>query len=169
MVTHVINLQTTSKTLALLLLCNFSAAIAEETEVFRDWYWGRKPGISSVKFDQYNEVCGNCHFPYQPGLLPAMSWEKIMSGTDNHFGTNLALPSVEKRTVARYLLDNAAGRVNDDISNRILKSMTYDPVVIRITETPFFIETHRKLHSAEASKDMGRCDACHQEALQGKY
>ena len=56
------------------------------------------------------------------GLLPAVSWEKIMSDTDNHYGKKLKLSSVELNTMTRYLLDNSAGRVNDEISNNILQN-----------------------------------------------
>ena len=72
-------------------------------KIFKDWYSSNKPGISVVKFQQYNEICGSCHFPYQPGLLPAVSWGKIMSDTDNHFGKTLKLSSVESSTMTRYV------------------------------------------------------------------
>lgn len=129
----------------------------------------KKTGVSAVKFQPYNEICGSCHFPYQPRLLPAVSWGKVMSDTENHFGKDLKLSSVELRTMTRYLLDNSAGRVNDDISSNILQSLTYDPVVIQITKTPYFVNKHSQLDDKEKMKDIGQCDSCHQGAAQGKY
>ena len=67
--------------------------------------------------------------------------------------------------MTRYLLDNSAGRVNDEISNNILQSLKYDPLNIRITETPYFVNTH----SSSVNKDIGQCDNCHQDAIQGLY
>lgn len=137
--------------------------------IFKDWYQSQKPGVSVVKFQQYNEICGSCHFPYQPGLLPAVSWHKIMSNTDGHFGTVLKLTAVESRTMTRYLLDNSAGHVNDEVSYNILRSFTYNPVVIRITKTPYFVSKHGQLDYKENIKDIAQCDNCHQGAAQGKY
>jgi len=157
----------------LTLLFSFycSALYAEESvgKRFNGWYGSGSPGVSAVKFQQYNEVCGRCHFPYQPGLLPAMSWEEIMLNADNHFGEALKLSPVELRTISRYLLDNSAGRVNDDISNSILQTLIFDPVVIRITEAPYIVNMHNQLEDEKKIRGFGQCDRCHQGAAQGKY
>lgn len=137
--------------------------------IFKDWYESRNPGVSAVKFQQYDEICGSCHFPYQPGLLPATSWVNIISSFNNHFGASLKLSSVEKRTMSRFLLDNSAGHVNDDISNKILQSFNYELIVERITQTPYFIEKHRQFDNSVSSTSAGQCDKCHQDAMQGKY
>ena len=34
----------------------------------------------------YKQECSSCHFLYHPGLLPERSWERVMNGTDKHFG-----------------------------------------------------------------------------------
>jgi len=146
-----------------------SYADGGEDKIFKEWYESRSPGVSAVKLLQYNEICGSCHFPYQPGLLPATSWVNIIYNFDNHFGKKLKLSSVEKRTMARFLLDNSAGHINDDISNKILQSFNYESIVKRITQTPYFIEKHRQLDSSVSSKYPGQCDKCHQNAMQGKY
>ena len=39
------------------------------------WFKGTTPGIDPVDTQLYTKECGGCHFPYQPGLLPARSWE----------------------------------------------------------------------------------------------
>ena len=162
----------TSKYFIILLLGIYSAityANGDAAEVLKNWYESKKTGVSAVKFQPYNETCGSCHFPYQPGLLPAVSWENVMSDTKNHFGKDLKVSSVELRTMTRYLLDNSAGRVNDDISYNILQSLKYDSVVIQITKTPYFVNTHSQLDDKEKMKNIGQCDSCHQGAAQGKY
>jgi hypothetical protein len=35
--------------------------------------------------------CGECHMAYQPGLLPAASWNRIMDGLADHFGENASV------------------------------------------------------------------------------
>ena len=71
---------------SLLVLSFSSQAYDDDGQLFDRWYNSSKSGVSAVQFQQYNEVCGRCHFPYQPGLLPSRSWEQIMMKTDEHFG-----------------------------------------------------------------------------------
>lgn len=137
--------------------------------IFLDWYKTKSPSVSTVKFQQYNEICGSCHFPYQPGLLPAVSWKKIMSDVDNHYGNKLTLSPVEFNTMTRYLIDNSAGRVNDEISNNILQTLKHEPVVTRITKIPYIVNKHIQLDDEVKKKHFGQCDSCHQKAAQGKY
>lgn len=151
------------------LLSNSSHADGDDGFFIDRWYNSHKPGVSAVQFKQYNEVCGRCHFAYQPGLLPAISWEKVMSNMDNHFGQPLQLTKVEQRTMMRYLLDNSAGHVNDEISNKILESLKYNPVPVRITETPYWKYAHRKVEASEIEHRAYQCQQCHQGASQGKY
>ena len=92
-----------------------------------------------------------------------------MSDADNHYGKKLKLSSVELNTMTRYLFDNSAGRVNDEISNNILQTLKYEPVVIRITKTPYIVNKHSQLFDEEKMKEFGQCDSCHQGAAQGKY
>ena len=47
--------------------------------------------VAPVANAKYKEECGSCHFAYQPGLLPARSWEKIMGNLENHFNENAEL------------------------------------------------------------------------------
>ncbi len=161
-----------SKLIMMLFIFTFSTNAytdGNEDGVFKRWIENRNSGISEVKFKQYDELCGSCHFSYQPGLLPGNSWEKIMSDINNHFGQTLHMTDVEIRTMRRYLLDNSAGHVNDEISNNILRTLKYNPIPIRITQTPYLIEKHRSLNKKERIRRIGQCNACHQDALQGMY
>jgi hypothetical protein len=165
------NLLTVIKSIGILAIGVYplSSQADAQTNGDMEWSYNRKSGVTAVEFQQYAELCGRCHFAFQPGLLPARSWEKIMTTTDAHFGENLKLTSVEKRTMTRYVLDNSAGHVNDDISYKILKSLNADPSVTQITMTPYFVKVHQKLESVTKMKSMVQCDTCHQDAKQGKY
>ncbi len=145
------------------------SADGNEEGIFKRWFESNNSGISSVKFEQYNMLCGSCHFPYQAGLMPAISWEKMMSNLDDHFGQPVKMTDIEIRTMRRYLLDNSAGHVNDEISNKILQSFNYNSVSLRITKTPFFIDKHNPDHNKVNRNNMGECDSCHQDAQHGDY
>ena len=160
------------KLILILITTTFSLSVSadgDEEGIFKRWFENKNQGISPVKFQQYNDVCGSCHFPYQPGLLPGISWEKIMNNLNDHFGQTIKMTDPRTRTLRQYLLDNSAGHVNDEISSQILQSLNYNPIPVRITQTPFFVDKHNQLKSKVKQKDMGQCDSCHQDAQQGLY
>jgi len=47
--------------------------------------------VPAVDNPTYQEVCGACHFPLQPALLPSRSWQLILAGTQDHFGQSVGL------------------------------------------------------------------------------
>ena len=66
---------------ALLGMSSASFSADNEPGFFSRIFGGAKaPGVAPVENPQYLEECGSCHFPYQPGLLPARSWTKVMAG-----------------------------------------------------------------------------------------
>ncbi len=156
-------------TLSIISITLNASADGDEAGIFKRWFESKKSGISSVKFEQYNELCGSCHFSYQAGLMHGISWEKMINNLDDHFGQPVKLTEVEIRTMRRYLLDNSAGHVNDEISIKILQSLNYNPVPLRITKTPFFINKHNPEHNKLNRDSMGQCDNCHQDAQLGDY
>lgn len=78
----------------------------------------KAPGVAPVENPQYLEECGSCHFAYQPGLLPARSWTKVMAGLENHFGENAELPPEDVKSLTDYLLKNAADHASYKRSKR---------------------------------------------------
>jgi nitrate/TMAO reductase-like tetraheme cytochrome c subunit len=99
--------------------------------------------------------CSACHIPYAPGLLPAESWRKLMSGLNKHFGTDASLTGQEVQDVSAFLVANASNR------------WTGTGAPLRITETQWF----KSKHSAEevppavwkraSVKSASNCQACH--------
>lgn len=162
----------TLKLTLILSIITFSFPIyadGDEEGIFKRGIETKNSGISSIKLQQYNDLCGSCHFPYQPGLLPGVSREKIMNNLDSHFGQPVKMTDVETRTMRRYLLDNSAGHVNDEISDQILQTLKYNSIPVRITQTPFIVEKHNQLKNKMKSQSIGQCDHCHQYAQQGLY
>ena len=66
--------------------------------LFRSSFNRTTAGIDPGESKLYGQECGSCHFPYQPGLLPAVSWERIMGGLEDHFGENAELDNGDLKT-----------------------------------------------------------------------
>ena len=45
----------------------------------------------------YTQECAACHTAYPPGLLPAASWNRVMTGLDKHYGTDASLDAATVR------------------------------------------------------------------------
>lgn len=135
---------------------------------------GKAPGVAPVENSQYLEECGSCHFPYQPGLLPARSWKKLMTGLEDHFGENAELPVEDSKTLTYYIVKNAADHANYKRSKKIMRSLHPDEAPIRVSETPYFIAKHKELsrNKVQGNPKVGsisKCNACHTKAETGSY
>jgi len=134
----------------------------------------KSPGVAPVNNPQYLEECGSCHFPYQPGLLPARSWAKLMSGLDNHFGENAELPAENGNMLLDYLLKNSADNSNYKRSVKIMKSLSPGDAPLRASETPYFLKKHDELTPEMVQNNpkvgsFSKCEACHTEAARGSF
>ncbi len=138
------------------------------------WFGGGKPGVAPVENPQYLEECGGCHFPYQPGLLPARSWTKLMAGLEDHFGENAELPADDAKAIEGYLVKNAADRSTYKRSQKIMKYMRPGDVPLRISETAYFLKEHDELsrRMVQDNPEVGsfsKCGACHTQAARGSF
>ena len=134
------------------------------------------PGLDVAPVDNpmYEAECGACHFVYQPGLLPARSWERVMEGLDAHFGENAELDAEVRRLITVYLRDNAADRSEYRRSVGITGSLRGGESPLRISETPYFQRKHhevpaRLVSGNEKVGSWSHCDRCHTEAATGSY
>jgi len=134
----------------------------------------RQPGVAPVKNHLYEQECSSCHFAYPPGLLPAQSWQAIMTGLDDHFGENAELAETDRSAIQGYLLGNSADKSELRRSQKIMRSVTESAVPLRITELPYFKREHHEI-PARLVKDnpevgsFSQCDRCHQEAKNGYF
>lgn len=107
--------------------------------------------------------CGSCHVAFPPRLLPAESWQAVMSGLDKHFGSDASLDAPSAREIGAFL-DKNAGR------NRHVKS---GKSTMRITETRWFEREHDEVSSPvwknPKVKSAANCAACHTKAESGSY
>lgn len=140
-----------------------------------DWGWSRRgPGVAPVKNDLYQEECSSCHFAYQPGLLPAASWKKLMGGLDAHFGENAELFEQTRKELTGYLVANAADKAQGyRRSEKIARSLGNE-APLRITETPYIRYKHneipaRVIRNNKDVRSLSNCAACHTRADSGSF
>lgn len=122
----------------------------------------------------YQESCGGCHIAYQPGLLPARSWDRIMNGLADHFGENAELLPEDQKAVSDYLAANAADVSDAKRSRRIAQSIAPDEAPLRISETAYFKREHRELKPRMVQdnpevRSFSNCGACHTRAAEGSF
>ena len=146
-----------------------------------DFRWGeieeyrhRMNGVTAITNPVYKEECASCHMAYPAGLLPAMSWEKVMAELENHFGENAELEAETHQSISQFLLTNSADRSNYRRSQKFSRSINYNNVPARITETPYFIHEHHEIpvrfvKNNSKINSFSQCDACHRKAEQGSF
>jgi mono/diheme cytochrome c family protein len=111
----------------------------------------------------YTQECGACHTAYPPGLLPAPSWQRIMSGLDKHYGTDASLDAATVQQLNEWLQAHAG----------TYKRANEAPPEDRITRSAWFVRKHREINAAVWShasvKSAANCAACHTRADQGDF
>lgn len=120
----------------------------------------------------YEEECGSCHNAFNPTLLPARSWEKVMEGLGEHFGDDASLPEETSSEILKWLAASSAERAFSEPSKKIIKSIGA-AAPLRITETAYWKEKHSELdaevYSRKAVSSRINCAACHPGAPSGSF
>lgn len=112
---------------------------------------------------KWQQECGSCHIAYAPGLLPAESWRKIMSGLDKHFGDDAALTAAENKEITAFLVNNASNR------------WSAKTAPLRISESAWFKAKHNNREIAPETwkrpsvKSPANCQACHVDAAKADF
>ena len=134
----------------------------------------RRLDVAPVNNALYAKECGSCHFAYQPGLLPARSWNRMMGALDKHFGDNAELDAETRKTLADYLAANSAESSSYKASVKILNSIKADETPLAISKTAYFTRKHhevpdRMVKGNELVKSFAACGKCHTAADKGSY
>jgi hypothetical protein len=128
--------------------------------------------IRPVNNAAYIDQCGGCHFAYQPELLPAESWRRIIDATEDHFGESVDLDEDARREIEMYLTSNAANTSAAELSQKIIRSLK-GRTPLRITDIPYIRREHHELppHVIKQASvgTLGNCVACHRNAENGDY
>lgn len=112
---------------------------------------------------RYQQECAACHLAYPPGLLPAASWQRLMSGLDKHYGTDASLDEASVRQINGWLQSHAG----------TYKRVNEEPPQDRITRSAWFERKHRKVApevwKRASVRSAANCVACHSGADKGDY
>jgi hypothetical protein len=152
-------------------------ALADTAANGGDGLWARLISgrdVPPITSERYRTECSGCHFAYQPGLLPADGWTRIMGALDDHFGDDATLDPAVAKELSDYLTANAA---NDTRSIRSRAFAAY-PLPAdgtpRISKTAFFQRRHgeipeRLVKGNPQVKSFSQCDKCHRLAEKGQF
>ena len=166
------------KTTYLMTSILLGASILTVPLVFSDEDWReykqQSLGVASVSTPLYKEECGSCHMAFSPGLLPARSWQKMMTQLDDHFGDNAELDIDIQTKITDFLVNNSADKSDYRRSRKLVNSLAKNATPLRITEIPYFKHEHNEI-PAKMVKDnkqvnsLSHCNACHTKAEQGLF
>lgn len=128
------------------------------------------PPVTDAKTRGY---CGSCHMAYQPSMLPAASWKKMMASLDNHFDEVVKLKPSDITHIENYLVSNAGDKPVAGKAGKIAL-LGLDPTsnLQRISNTPYFKLEHRFLENRILDEQVGspaNCPVCHVGAWVGDY
>ncbi|MBC7952522.1 MAG: diheme cytochrome c [Rhodospirillaceae bacterium] len=121
--------------------------------------WAGDHRVTPIRDDLVQKECGQCHMAFQPGLLPAASWGRMMDNLADHFGDNATLSAQKAAPIRAYLVANAGRDRRGDTP-------------ARITEARWFTHEHNfadKVWKRPEVVTKSNCPACHQGAEQGLY
>ena len=119
------------------------------------------------------EECGSCHLAFSPAMLPASSWQRMMTDLKHHFGDDASLDAGAASRIGDYLVNNAADTGGQRYSEKLLRGVSASNAPLRITELPKWVREHRKVSEPEwrskTVRSKANCVACHNAAERGYY
>jgi len=128
--------------------------------------------LKPVNSAAYTDSCGACHFAYQPELLPAASWKKILEGTDDHFGETVDLDEGARLEISGYLASNAADKSSAKLAGEIMGCLG-GTTPLRISDIPCIRKEHHEITPQTVQRksvgSLSNCIACHRTAESGVY
>jgi hypothetical protein len=143
-----------------------------ESQKFDNEDHDRSDYLKPVTNQTYKETCGDCHFAYQPELLPSVSWLKILNQLPDHFGQEIEIKPETIENISNYLKINGAENSSAKRSVKIMRSIG-NQVPLRITDIYYIRKKHHELDPAvfkrESIGSLANCTACHIKADQGSY
>lgn len=145
-----------------------------ESGFFNGGWLKSRADVRPVENENYLSECGECHFAYQPGLLPRHDWERIMDALVDHYGDDASLDEKQAAEIRGYLLENAADRAGQSRARAFSSGSDTSDMLPRITNTDYFRREHYEIpprlvrDNAEVGS-FSNCQACHRNAAAGIY
>lgn len=123
--------------------------------------------------ETWRSECSDCHLAFHPVLLPTRSWQRIMNEQDEHFDEELGLDEETVDEITRFLMANASESGLNEVAHGITRDVPAHETPLRITETSFWKNQHRKIDERYWESDIvgseANCGACHRDAEQGWF
>jgi hypothetical protein len=136
----------------------------------------RMKEVRPVASKVYLRECGECHLAYQPGLLPARSWDALLTADAlrQHFGVSAELDAAVLGELRAYAMANAADKSWFKRSRKIAVATASGPAPLRITQLVYIERAHSDIPAQRIAgnpdvKSLSQCDKCHIQAAQGVY
>ncbi len=131
--------------------------------------------VAEAQFDPvFAEECSACHMAYNPSLLPAEDWKKLMAGLDSHFGEDASLDDASTSQITDWLVANAAETADTRPAHLFSLPRKADGTIGAITDSKVWRELHDTPleNGAFKVKSVGseaNCQACHTDAVSGVF
>ena len=171
-------MKNTLNVVALLIGALVAYVPSAQAESFVSWLleFKRTKEVKPVTDKQYQDECVECHYAYQPGLLPARSWEKLLNAEalHDHFGSNAEIDPETLKVIHEYAVENAADKSWYKRSRKIAMATSEGPAPMRITELRYISRKHhdipeKMIKGNKQVKSLSFCDKCHTQAAKGIY
>ncbi|HLA47770.1 MAG: hypothetical protein A2Z59_12770 [Nitrospinae bacterium RIFCSPLOWO2_02_39_17] len=112
-----------------------------------------------------DECAKSCHIGFHPNLLPASSWEKLMSGLSDHFGEDVSLNENIQKEILDYLVSASAEHSVSEASKKLMYSIKDGDSPIKITDIPYWVKKHSEIsdevYKRKSIDSKSNCIACH--------
>lgn len=121
----------------------------------------------------WRNECGDCHLAFHPTLLPARSWQKMMSQLDDHFGDAVFIDDDTTETIKQFLLTYSAESELSEPAYQINRSTPKSETPLFITKTHYWHKKHKDINKmywdSELVGSKSNCAACHFDADLGTF
>ncbi len=111
----------------------------------------------------YAQECASCHIAYPAGMLPASSWERLMSNLPKHFGVDASLEPAQLKQLTPWLVSHAG----------TMRRVADNPPQDRISQSAWFVRKHHEVPAdtwkRASIKSASNCAACHRGADKGDF
>jgi hypothetical protein len=138
------------------------AALLAAAATHLAWADGSRGAVAPLP-PKYRQECAACHVAYPPGMLPAASWQRLMTDLPHHYGTDASLDPATVNELSAWLAANAG----------IHRRAVGEPPQDRITRSAWFVRKHDDVPTdawmLPAVKSPSNCAACHAQADQGDF
>ena len=122
-----------------------------------------EPAARVAPLPAYQQECGACHVAFPVALLPATSWQHLMTNLPRHYGSDASMDPATTREIASWLQAHAG------TGRRTLEPPPED----RITRSAWFQREHDEVAASTwkrpAIGKASNCAACHTRAAEGRY